>query len=331
MTVAENSEISWTDATYNPWIGCTKVGPGCDNCYAERDFDLRKGRVKWGPGNPRSRTKTERQPHAWNNAHPDFFAENGRRRRVFSASLADIFDNEVPTAWRADFWNTIAETPCLEWYIVTKRISNVEKMLPTPWAQDLFGHIVLLVTVVNQDEADRDVPRLLALKANYPWLRVGLSIEPMLGPMQIERHLKRWTEFEVDFRTVFPDADAPPPPRKVPRVDWIICGGESGPHARPMHPDWARSLRDQCAEAGVAFHHKQNGEFAPGEIAGEYLDPEKPAKGMSWTGTLEGWHETWSEPDGHIEDEPDVYRIGKKRAGRKLDGVEHNGFPESAQ
>ncbi|MEO5605590.1 MAG: DUF5131 family protein [Novosphingobium sp.] len=108
-------------------------------------------------------------------------------------------------------------------------------------------------------------------------------------------------------------------------LDWVIAGGESGPGARPMHPDWARSLRDQCAAAGVAFHHKQNGEFAPGEIAGAFLNPEKAAKGMS---LFDGrWDECWSEPDGHCDDEPDVYRIGKKRAGRLLDGVEHNAFP----
>jgi hypothetical protein len=108
-------------------------------------------------------------------------------------------------------------------------------------------------------------------------------------------------------------------------VDWVICGGESGPKARPMHPDWARSLRDQCAAAGVPFFFKQNGEFAPGEIAGDHLDPEKPAKGFSLSDGR--WVEDWSYPDGHADDEPDVYRIGKKRAGRWLDGVTHDGMP----
>lgn len=318
LTVAENSEISWTDATYNPWIGCTKVGPGCDHCYAEADFDLRKGRVKWGFGNPRSRTKTERQPHTWNNQHREFFAEHGRRRRVFSASLADIFDNEVPPLWRNDFWNTVSQTPCLDWYIVTKRISNVEKMLPTPWAQDLFGHIVLLVTVVNQDEADRDVPRLLALKAKYPWLRIGFSIEPMLGPIDLEYPVSMYPDGPPMCCSGFECGCMGRPIERplLHDLSWIICGGESGPHARPMHPDWARSLRDQCAAASVPFHFKQWGEWAPDDGACAMQSKEFDRLVGARTA---------------FDGDSMVYRLGKKNAGRKLDGVEHNGFPEAAQ
>lgn len=316
--MAETSGITWTDATYNPWIGCTKVGPGCDHCYAEADFDLRKGRVKWGAGNPRSRTKTGAHPHAWNRAHDAFFSEHGRNRRVFSASLADIFDNEVPSVWRADFWNTVAETRCLEWYIVTKRISNVEKMLPTPWAQDLFGHIVLLVTVVNQEEVDRDVPRLLALKAKYPWMRVGLSIEPMLGQIHFgsikfdngERIVSALDGlYGVRVGSGYEASGL------GTGIDWIICGGESGLQARPIHPGWVRSLRDQCRAAHVPFHFKQWGEWAPlperseDEIASRTVQMQN--RGLPIPSLPEEW----------------CIRIGKARAGRVLDGIEHNGFP----
>ena len=138
-----------------------------------------------------------------------------------------------------------------------------------------------------------------------------LSCEPLLGP--------------VDLGQLLPDLPDNAWLTWLDYLDWIIVGGESGPGARPMHPDWARYLRDQCAAAGVSFFFKQWGEFAPGEIAGDYLDPEKAAKGLR---LFDGrWDECWSEVDGHCDDEPDVYRIGKKRAGRLLDGREWNEVP----
>lgn len=314
--MAEASEISWTDATYNPWIGCTKVGPGCDHCYAERDFDLRKGRVKWGAGNPRSRTKTERQPHTWNNAHAEWFAEHGRKRRVFAASLADIFDNEVPANWRHDFWNTVAQTPLLEWYIVTKRVSNVERMLPDWWNEEQFRHVVLIVTVVNQDEANRDIPRLLAIKSKFPWLRVGLSIEPMLGPID----LRSLNPGGVQILDALDGVSANPHYAAWPHLDWVICGGESGPHARPMHPAWLRSLRDQCAAAGVPFHFKQFGEWAPVTEIG--FEDGRGVEAFTFQSDLSV--ETYG---GAVPFGTEVRRVGKRAAGRSIDGKEHDGFP----
>ena len=220
--MAETTGISWTDATMNPWIGCSKVSPGCDHCYAERDNARRKWVGGWGPGQPRRRTSESywRQPLAWDRKAK----AAGKPLKVFCASLADVFDNEVPQAWRDDLFALIRATPNLRWMLLSKRIGNAAKMLPPDWPYRNAG---LMATVVNQDEADRDVPKLLATPATWR----GLSIEPMLGPINLDGHIHR--------------------------LDFVICGGESGPKARPMHPAWAISLRDQCVAAGVAFFMKQ--------------------------------------------------------------------------
>lgn len=311
--MSEHSAISWTDATFNPWIGCTKVGPGCDNCYAERDFDLRKGIAKWGAGNPRHRTKTWGALRRWQRQAPAFFAEHGRKRRVFSASLADIFDNEVPQDWRADFWAEVRACPDLDLLIVTKRIGNVPKMLPPDWSSALYGHVVLLITVVNQEEADRDIIKLLMLKRQFPWLRVGLSIEPMLGPINLSPlHPPRNALYENDDAVslyALRGKSAYQIPgshwtEDFPKIDWVIVGGESGPKARPLEPNWVRSLRNQCQASGVPFHFKQWGEWA--------FEGQAGADGKVWL---------WSF------DAESEQRVGKKRAGRLLDGIEHNGFP----
>jgi protein gp37 len=224
--MGENSAISWTDNTFNPWIGCTKVSPGCDHCYAEADFDHRKHRVTWGTGNPRSRTSESywRNPFKWNREA----AKTGERPRIFCSSLADVFDNEVPLEWRDDLWGVIRATPLLRWMLLTKRIGNVLKMVPPDWP---FPHVGIMATIVNQEEWDRDFPKLMSVPT--PWR--GVSAEPLLGPIDIGQA----------------------------RPDWVITGGESGPRARPIDAAWVRSLRDQCARNGTAFHHKQWGGLRP--------------------------------------------------------------------
>lgn len=287
--MAEHSQISWTDATFNPWMGCTKVGPGCDSCYAEALVDTRMHRARWGAGEPRTRTSDSnwKKVEAWDK-HPEKLigsAWPGRKPRVFAASLADIFDNEIDPAWRADFWALVRRTQNLQWLIVTKRIGNVAKMLPKDWG-DGYSNVVLLITVVNQEEADRDIPKLVATPARWR----GLSIEPMLGPIDLGRFLFVGPEGGIDFsysRTNF--------------IDWIIAGGESGNNPRPMEPAWAKLLRDQCSRAGVPFHLKQWGEWHP--------NGEAFASGMYGM----------KHDVGHT-------KIGKHRAGRYLDGIEHNGF-----
>lgn len=284
--MAENSKIEWTDATFNPWIGCQKVGPGCDHCYAEAMMDARLGRVEWGPHGSRSRTSASywRKPLAWDRAA----AKAGKRTRVFCASLADVFDNHasILPEWRADLWALIRATPHLDWMLLTKRPGNIAAMLPPDWGAG-YPNVWLGCTVVNQAEADRDIPKLLAVPAAVRFL----SMEPLLGPVDLGSPVRA---------ALFAGKIAPGGGDGTKPLAWVIVGGESGPGARPMHPDWARSLRDQCVAAGVAFFHKQNGEHA-------------------WVERVEGDPATLTP-----------YRIGKKAAGRFLDGRTWDQMPGAA-
>src|SRR6516164_5648851 len=174
--MAEHTGISWTDATFNPWIGCTRVSPACDHCYAARENNHRKWVAGWGVGVPRHRTgtKTWGNPLRWNrNAEI-----TGYRPRVFCASLADVFDNEVEQAWRDDLWQLLRETPNLRWMLLTKRIGNASKMLPPDWP---FPHAGLMATLANQEEWDRDFPKLMGVPAAWR----GVSAEPLLGLIDI--------------------------------------------------------------------------------------------------------------------------------------------------
>ena len=292
--MAENSTIEWTDHTFNPWEGCQKVGPGCDHCYAEtRNARFGGGSApNWGPGAPRRRTSVSnwRKPIAWQKDAGTFHAEHGRRQRVFCASLADVFDNAVDAAWRTDLFELIRATPDLDWLLLTKRIGNAAAMSVA--AGGLPANVWLGATVVNQDEADRDIIKLIATPARIRFL----SIEPLLGPLSL-----RWLRA---FPENAPHVCTKPGPSTdehdgLRRLDWVIVGGESGPGARPMHPDWARALRDQCAAAGVPMLFKQWGENA-------------------WVERVEGDPSTLTS-----------YRAGKKYAGRMLDGAQHDGFPDS--
>lgn len=222
--MAEKSAIAWTDSTFNPWLGCTKVGPGCDHCYAEA-LDKRhrwKGVTHWGPGVERMRTAPSNwaKPLAWNKKA----AASGKPWRVFCASLADVFDNEVPHAWLLDLSSLIAATPSLTWLLLTKRIGLA---IGKEWLTDR-SNVWIGATIVNQEEADRDVPKLLRV----PAAKRFVSYEPALGPVD-------WTKFLG--------------------IDWIIVGGESGPKARPFKWDWARSTIAQCRQMGATPFMKQTG------------------------------------------------------------------------
>lgn len=316
--MAENSKIEWTDHTFNPWEGCQKVGPGCDHCYAEtRNARFGGGvAVNWGPGAPRRRTSVAnwQQPLKWNRLSEQWVRNGGQRARVFCASLADVFDNQVPDAWRLDLFRLIRATPHLDWLLLTKRIGNARIMLANvrlqadeyldqfPWPNVWIG-----ATVVNQEEADRDIPKLLAVPAAVRFL----SMEPLLGPVDITPFL--WGKNEaVDTicQNCPRDADCEcgyhtRTALMMPALHWVIAGGESGPGARPMHTDWARNLRGQCAAAGVPFLFKQWGE---------------------WLGAMQDGDNGGSALETNATDHP--IRIGKKAAGRFLDGQTHDGFPE---
>lgn len=262
--MAEFTNIAWCDSTFNPWIGCTQVSPGCDLCYAKTLMSDRMGVVAWGAGAPRKRTTEAnwRQPRLWNREADAFaLAHEGRARRVFCASLADVFDNEVPPWWRADLFALIADTPRLHWLLLTKRIGNAEAMIAEalarlphapawPWP-----HVWLGATVVDQAEADRDVPKLLGVPAAVRFV----SVEPMLGPVDLDDiTLRRGTGDEEHFSALYFDGDeGDAPDMGTATLDWVIAGGESGFPSRPLRAEWVRSLRDQCLDAGVPFFFKQ--------------------------------------------------------------------------
>lgn len=232
--MAENSSIQWTTHSFNSWVGCQKVGPGCDNCYAERDskrFFSKK--VLWGE-NAERLTLSEnywKQPIKWNKRA----GETGIRERVFCSSMADVMDKNSPVGVRERLWDLIKATPNLDWLIVTKRIGNAKKMLPADWGNG-YQNVWLISTIVNQAEADRDIPKLL----DTPAFIRGLSMEPLLGPVQIPQWFIR------------------DEPYSIPRnIDWIIAGAESGPHARAMDLSWVNDLQAQCSKNKVPFFVKQ--------------------------------------------------------------------------
>lgn len=248
--MAENSGIEWTHHTFNPWIGCTKVSPACDHCYAEawdNRFAAKQG-SHWGPHANRRRTKTWGNPIKWNKQ-----AEaEGVRYRVFCASLADVFDNHksILPEWRSELWQTIKGTPNLDWLLLTKRPQNIKRFLPDDWGNG-YSNVWLGTTVENQTEADRRIPHLLEIPASVRFL----SCEPMIGPIDL-------TDIEYDGVTRIDAlrgyAGVYKPYRHAcGRLHWIITGGESGAQFRPADHDWFRSLRDQCAATETPFLFKQ--------------------------------------------------------------------------
>lgn len=318
--MSENSKIEWTDHTFNPWEGCQKVSQGCDHCYAEtRNARFAGGTaINWGPGAPRRRTSPAnwRKPLQWNKAHAEFFAQHGRRQRVFCASLADVFDNDVDRVWRGDLFRLIEQTPNLDWLLLTKRIGNAMRLLPShDWCMGR-DNVWLGATVVNQEEALRDVPKLMQVPSRHRFL----SIEPMLGPIDLTE--VNYTHSPGYFGDAFQWHHLPYCNRHepYPSIDWVICGGESGSGGRPMHPSWPRDLRDQCAEAGVPFLFKQWGEWMPAEHEGDRVTLRFASADA--TGPRQpDWHE-W--PDKQIS-----AKVGKRAAARTLDGGVHDGFPKA--
>lgn len=227
--MGEITKIEWCDHTFNPWIGCTKVSPACDHCYAE-SLAKRYGWAKWGAGEPRKRTAPANwhKPLKWDREA----AEAGRRARVFGPSLADPFDSEVSDQWRIDYMDLIRATPNLDWLLLTKRPQVAWKFFhyhgPVP------DNVWLGATVENQDMAIVRIPPLIDIKAKVHFL----SCEPLVGPLTLK-------------------------PEWMHGLDWIICGGETGHGSRMMPEDRARDLRDQCKIAGVYFFMKQMTNKAP--------------------------------------------------------------------
>ena len=254
--MAENSKIEWCHHTFNPWIGCTKVSPGCANCYAENQDSRWKHTAEgWGKGKPRKRTSEAnwKKPLQWNKQAK----KEGVRYRVFCASLADWLDDEIPIEWLVDLLSLIRETPHLDWLLLSKRLENWKERIgdaafyarTNGGDMSMFcewGHgkppqnVWLGTSVEDQKRADERIPHLISIPAKVRFL----SCEPLLGPVDV-------------FHTAIPE--------RIHQDDglngdihWVIAGGESGPNARPMHPDWVRSLKDQC-EGMASFLFKQWG------------------------------------------------------------------------
>ncbi|MBL3608667.1 phage Gp37/Gp68 family protein [Rhodovulum sulfidophilum] len=323
--MGENSKIEWCAHTFNPWIGCTKISPACDNCYAAA-WDARWGN-SWGP-HVRRRTSAAnwRKPLAWHKAA----AAAGERHRVFCASLADVFDNDrsITSGWRGDLWHLFHRTPNLDWLLLTKRTQNIARYLRPEEYGDLpkwgdgWPNVWLGTTVENQEEADRRIPQLLAMPAAVRFV----SAEPLLGPVDLTPHLcpKQWS---CDFGAESGGGSAR---GTIPKLDWVIVGGESGPRARPMHPDWVRGLRDQCQAAGVAFFFKQWGEWGPPK---PYPIPAQPGEMTRFTVATSSDSKrvgatVWRVGRGLERQSEFMDRKGKRAAGRMLDGRTWDGMPE---
>lgn len=431
--MGENTAIEWADHTFNAWIGCTKVSPGCANCYAEAR-SARWGDVEWGPGKERRRTSAAnwRKPLSWDRAA----ARDGVRPRVFCASLSDWLDPEVPAEWLADLLGLIADTLHLDWLLLTKRpelwrerledVVRATRVLeaagapcPTPLAGAWLdggvpANVWVGTTVEDQRRADERIPQLVEIPARVRFL----SCEPLLGAVGLTRYLRplapvpleetpetweAWNERDLwpewvpekwrrkiesfhceswgrgpkgwirdhaeqnvapfgaimcDPKPLGAKADDPPVVGRfvhtwnnmgilvqedgtarvtsTPRAhlfdpgpasssyqaaQWVICGGESGASARPMHPEWARSLRDQCVEAGVAFHFKQWGAWEPFGQGPKLNGPPPVASDVEWL-----YEDGRRIKAGVCAELPvgalpcGVRRVGKGKAGRELDG-----------
>lgn len=330
--MGDRSAISWTDSTWNPVTGCTKVSPGCDHCYIDRCPPFRMEGRRFNGDGPGATTGVR--------LHPDRLDQPlrwQRPRRVFVNSLADLFHDDVPLEFIVGVWAVMALSGHHTFQVLTKRPARMRAVLSRPdfallvSAQCLpllkvragehlevpldvtlpLPNVWIGVSVEDQPRADMRIPLLLSTPAAVRFL----SCEPLLGPV------------DVDYAGLL--ASSQSGSLTIPRVDWVICGGESGPGARPMHPDWARSLRDQCHAAGVPFLFKQWGEWRWTREAVDRDDEREvgdqfPA--AKWQViTRDGRVDESNIPS---EGSTVMQRVGVKRADRKLDGQLHDSYPD---
>jgi protein gp37 len=362
--MAEHTKIEWADATVNAVNGCSLASPGCTNCYAMK---LAGTRMKHHPSRA-GLTQPSKAGPVWTGevrlSESQLLAPLRWKapRRIFWNAHGDLFHENVPDEWIDRVFAVASLTPQHTHMILTKRSARMREYFSTHissasgdgsfnrrWmvtaaarsigatlrqCRDVklsewpLPNVWLGVSVEDQTRADERIPDLLATPAAVRFI----SAEPLLGPVDL-------TYLDYDSGTTIIDALAGRHGVMVPlggenaKLDWVICGGESGKHARPMHPDWARSLRDQCAAAGVAFHFKQWGEWGP--IGPIYCDDDAVEHDQVCDAAAadDGRSEIIAPNGGRWPDcqPPDgswvLRRVGKKAAGRLLDGVEHNGLP----
>lgn len=301
--MGENTAISWTDHTWNPWQGCHKVSPACDNCYMYRD----KKRYGQDPCIVKKSAKdTFYLPYKSKLIKPG--------DKIFVCSWSDFFIEEADE-WRSEAWDIILQTPEFKYLILTKRPENIKDRLPLKWGNG-WPNVWLGVTAENQEMADLRIPILLQIQAAVRFV----SIEPMLSGIRLNRLDKGDYIIDSLEGMVYYLGGG----RAIKKLDWIICGGESGPNARPMHPDWARGLRDQCQAAGVPFFLKQWGRWIP-FYDRDIDDPD--------------WHKVPRESNdicriniegghGFHGDRLVYFKSGKPSEHVFLDGKQYHEFPE---
>ena len=336
------TKIEWTDDTWNPVTGCTKVSPGCDHCYAETLAE----RFRGTPGHyyehgfdVQLRPDKLDQPLRWR-----------KPRRIFVNSMSDLFHDAVPMDYIERVFAVMAASPQHTFQVLTKRHGRMRSMLNQgsfwanvydtwrteyggerngEWAKPL-PNVWLGVSVENQLWADIRIPALLMTPAAVHFL----SCEPLLGPVDLTR--VAWTGGGGTHLDVVHGWHGVPDVWRAPgkTIDWVIVGGESGRGARPMHPDWARSLRDQCA-AGVPFLFKQNGEFVANIPT--IHDATRPGRtAPDWDRVPGVWIDRVGRTVHRETDVPDtgtwtaLYRVGKRAAGRELDGRTWDEYPTVA-
>lgn len=362
--MGRNSKIEWTEDTWNPITGCSKVSQGCKNCYAEREWP----RYAHLPAY-KGRAFTEIACHPERLVQPLHWT---KPRKVFVNSMSDLFHEDVPFGFIDKVFAVMALANRHTFQVLTKRPARMLEYLAfssgsigaaVRWLKEamlldgsinsmpsVLPNVWLGVSVEDQAAADERIPLLLQTPAAVRWV----SAEPLLGAVDL-RHLndgkevneidslKPWSwEQEIDnwrgtsetWEEDFSDyygglevTDVEGPCHN--KIDWVVVGGESGPKARPMHPDWVRSLRDQCAETGVPFLFKQWGEFVTGQQSGHGLNYcYDNARIGGWV-ELDGAYSIGEEavPVSTMTSEH-VFKLGKKAAGRQLDGVLHDGYPE---
>ncbi|MBO0875373.1 MAG: phage Gp37/Gp68 family protein [Pseudonocardia sp.] len=308
-----DTSIEWCDVVWNPTSGCDRVSDGCTNCYA---LTMAKRLKAMGaPGYQRDGNPATSGPGFRLTLHSDKLTVPlhwRRPRRIFVNSMSDLFHADVPDDYIAKVFAVMAATPQHTYQILTKRHARMRNLLSNgQWRDSTFEPAVdelvpglafehpwplpnvwMGVSVETQQWADIRIPALLQTPAAVHFL----SCEPLLGPVTLK---PEWVE------------------PVWPRVDWVIVGGESGPHARPMHPDWVRALRDQCTAAGVAYFVKQWGEWAPdGHFAGDPAVLGHNQHAFPGSGDPQFTHTV-------------VRRVGKKAAGRELDGRTWDQYPQA--
>jgi protein gp37 len=345
-----HTEISWTDRTWNPIRGCTRVSDGCRHCYAERMAYRFSGpgkpyeglvkkvgnEARW-TGEIKLVEKDLELPYSWL-----------KPQRVFVNSMSDLFHEKVPFAYVDRVIEVMAGADTHTYQILTKRPARMLEYFKTRYTEQVATKPILMsretnlcidwpqphiwfgVSVENQAVADERIPLLLQLPAAIRFL----SCEPLLGPLSLRSTpmgtdpfvVRNWLEYNQRVH------DDKFNPITYNRIDWVIVGGESGPGARPMHPDWPKTLRDQCTAARVPFHFKQWGAWVA-----KALHPDYPPQSDFGTLTRSGeWFHTattWNGREGAAQDDYEytMRNVGKKAAGRLLDGVEWNEFPETRQ